>query len=35
MSGWDEYLSTVYGSYMTPPPPEKRKSTHDFKAWWK
>lgn len=35
MSGWDLYLSTVYGDYMTPPPPEKRKSTHNFKAWWK
>lgn len=35
MSGWDLYLSTVYGDYMTPPPPEKRKSTHDFEAWWK
>ena len=35
MSGWDLYLSTVYGDYMTPPPPEKRKTTHPFKAWWK
>ena len=34
MSGWDLYLSTVYGDYLTPPPPEKRKSTHDFQAWW-
>jgi len=21
---WDEYLTVVYGDYMTPPPPEKR-----------
>ncbi len=34
MSGWDLYLSTVYGDYRTPPPPEKRKSSHGFKAWW-
>ena len=35
MPGWREYLTSLYGDYMTPPPPEKRKSTHDFKAWWK
>lgn len=25
-SGWDRYLSSVYGDYMTPPNPEDRKS---------
>ena len=35
MSGWREYLASLYGDYMTPPPPEKRKSTHRFRAWWK
>ena len=35
MSGWDAYLSSLYGDYMTPPPPDKRVSHHDFKAWWK
>lgn len=31
----DAYLSSVYGDYMTPPPPEKRITHHDFRAWWK
>jgi len=35
MPGWREYLTSLYGDYMTPPPPEKRESTHRFKAWWK
>ena len=35
MPGWRDYLTSLYGDYMTPPPPEKRKSTHRFKAWWK
>lgn len=26
--GWHEYLTLVYGDYMTPPPIEKRKVTH-------
>ena len=29
MSCWDSYLTGIYGDYMTPPPPEKRK-THDM-----
>lgn len=32
MSCWDEYLSGIYGDYMTPPPVEKRV-THGLKAW--
>lgn len=35
MPGWHDYLTSLYGDYMTPPPTEKRKSTHDFQAWWK
>ena len=31
----DAFLSSVYGDYMTPPPPEKRITHHDFRAWWK
>lgn len=26
----DSYLTNLYGDYMTPPPPEKRVSHHDF-----
>ena len=26
----DEYLTYLYGDYMTPPPPEKQKSHHDY-----
>jgi len=32
--GYDRYLSGLYGDYMTPPPPEKRRSHHEFKAYW-
>lgn len=35
IDGWREYLSADYGDYMTPPPPEKRVTHHDFRAWWK
>lgn len=35
ISGWRSYLTSVYGDYMTPPPPEKRVATHSFRAWWK
>lgn len=24
-AGWHDYLSGLYGNYMTPPPPEKRR----------
>lgn len=26
----DKYLTNVYGDYMTPPPPEKQKTHHDY-----
>ena len=33
--GWDEWLTGLYGDYMTPPPPEARTSSHHYKAYWK
>lgn len=35
MRGWREYLAGLYGDYMTPPPPDRRITHHDFRAWWK
>ena len=32
-AGYDEYLRSLYGDYMQLPPPEKRVSTHRFKAY--
>lgn len=32
--GWDEWLSEMYGDYMTPPPEEKRISTHKFVCFY-
>lgn len=32
---YDTYLSTLYGDYMTPPPPEKQVTHHSFTAIWK
>lgn len=34
-SGYHQYLTGLYGDYMTPPPPEKQISQHGFTAWWK
>lgn len=32
---WHEYLSGIYGDYMTPPPPEKRKRhSDDGHSYW-
>ena len=31
---YQEYLSQIYGDYMTPPPPEARESNHTVRAWW-
>ena len=31
--GYDEWLTKLYGDYMQLPPPEKRVSTHFFKAY--
>lgn len=31
---YDAYLTSLYGDYMTPPPPGKRK-VHGFPAYWK
>lgn len=31
----ETYLTTTYGDWRTPPPPEKRVSHHGFKAYWK
>ena len=32
---YDEYLTALYGDYMTPPPENKRKSHHHFTAYFK
>ena len=33
--GYDDYLHTVYGDYMTLPPVEKRVSHHSNSAYWR
>lgn len=35
MSGYDDYLRTIYGDYMQLPPEEKRVTHHIFEAYWK
>ena len=32
---YDTYLTTLYGDYMTPPPPEKQVTHHSFTVTWK
>ena len=32
---YDEYLSNLYGDYMTPPSKDSQQSHHDFEAYWK
>jgi lipopolysaccharide cholinephosphotransferase len=33
--GYKEYLTDVYGDYMTPPPKEKQITHHEAKAYWR
>lgn len=33
--GYDDYLKTVYGEYMSPPPKEKQVSHHSSVSYWK
>lgn len=35
LSGYDEYLTKLYGDYMQLPPEEKRINHHHFEAYWK
>ncbi len=34
-SGYEQYLSNLYGDYMKIPPENRRVSHHNFKAYWK
>ena len=33
IKGYDKYLTSLYGDYMTPPPADKQKSHHRFTAY--
>ena len=33
--GFDEYLTHLFGDYMTPPPADKQVSEHDYKLYWR
>lgn len=35
LSGWHNYLTSLFGDYMQLPPEEKRVTHHHFKAYWK
>ena len=34
VSDYDTFLTKLYGDYMTPPPPAKQVSHHEFEAFW-
>lgn len=35
MANYDEYLTNLYGDYMTPPPENERQSRHEISVCWK
>lgn len=35
ISGWREFLDSIYGDISQLPPMDKRESHHDFRAWWR
>lgn len=35
LKGYDEYLTKIYGDYLTLPPADKRTAHHGFKSYWK
>ena len=35
MANYDEYLTNLYGDYMTPPPKSEQTSSHQINVYWK
>jgi len=35
LKNYDEFLSGIYGDYMTPPPQNERAPRHDYIAYWR